>query len=88
MTMSDAKVSSRPHRKPWRVRLIEWVKTGVLAGYRGRGVSVAMKLLTIEFARQRGVHWLRAFHHPGNTRAIAMNRRLGFADEDPHLWTA
>jgi hypothetical protein len=32
--------------------------TGVLTGYRGRGVSVAM------------------------------NRRLGFVDEDPHLWTA
>lgn len=62
--------------------------TGVLTGYRGRGVSVAMKLPAIEFARQHGVHWLRAFHHPSNTRAIAMNRRLSFVDEDPHLWTA
>ena len=62
--------------------------TGVLAGYRGRGVSIAMKLLAIEFARRRGVRWLRAFHHPGNTRAIAMNRRLGFAGEDPRIWSA
>jgi L-amino acid N-acyltransferase YncA len=42
-----------------------------------------MKLHAIEFARQRGMRWLRAFHHPGNTRAIAMNRRLGFTGEAP-----
>ncbi|MEV8532446.1 GNAT family N-acetyltransferase [Streptomyces sp. NPDC051211] len=55
--------------------------TGVRAGYRGRGISLAMKLLAIGFARSGGVPVLRAFHHPGNTVAIAMNRRLGFVPE-------
>lgn len=34
--------------------------------------------------RSRDLHWLRTFHHPRNVSAIAMNRRLGFVDEDPH----
>jgi GNAT superfamily N-acetyltransferase len=57
--------------------------TGVLPGYRGRGISVAMKLLAIDFARSSGMRWLRALHHPANAAAIGMNRRLGFTDYDP-----
>lgn len=52
--------------------------TGVLAQYRGRGISLALKVLAIEFARKSGRRWLRAFHHPANAAAIGMNRRLGF----------
>jgi GNAT superfamily N-acetyltransferase len=37
--------------------------TGVLPSYRGRGISVAMKLLAIEFTRSNGVRWLRTLHH-------------------------
>jgi len=57
--------------------------TGVLPGYRGRGISVAMKLLAIDFARSNGMRWLWALHHPANAAAIGMNRRLGFADYSP-----
>lgn len=57
--------------------------TGVLASHRGRGISLAMKLLAIEFARARGMRWLRTMHHPGNDVAIAMNRRLGFTRVAP-----
>jgi predicted GNAT superfamily acetyltransferase len=56
--------------------------TGVLASHRGRGISLAMKLLAIRFARSSGYHCLRTFHHPRNANAIGMNRRLGFVDED------
>ena len=56
--------------------------TGVLASHRGRGVSIAMKLLAIRFARSSGYHCLRAFHHPANENAISMNRRLGFVDDE------
>jgi GNAT superfamily N-acetyltransferase len=56
--------------------------TGVLAGYRGRGISLAMKLLAIGYARSSGVRWLRTLHHPGNASAIGMNRRLGFVDDE------
>lgn len=56
--------------------------TGVLAGHRGRGISLAMKLLAIGFARSNGMRRLRTFHHPGNASAIGMNRRLGFVDDE------
>jgi GNAT superfamily N-acetyltransferase len=56
--------------------------TGVLASHRGRGISLAMKLQAIRFARSGGYHCLRTFHHPDNANAIGMNRRLGFVDED------
>ncbi|WP_031099275.1 MULTISPECIES: GNAT family N-acetyltransferase [unclassified Streptomyces] len=62
--------------------------TGVLAGYRGRGISLAMKLLTVGYARSAGVRWLRTLHHPGNASAIGMNRRLGFVDDAPSATTA
>ncbi len=59
--------------------------TGVLPSHRGRGISLAMKLLAIGFARSSGMRWFRTFHHPGNAAAIGMNRRLGFVDDDPRL---
>ncbi|MFI7706578.1 GNAT family N-acetyltransferase [Nonomuraea sp. NPDC049480] len=55
--------------------------TGVLAPYRGRGLSLALKLLAIRFVRSSGYRWLATFHHPRNASAIAMNRRLGFVDQ-------
>jgi ribosomal protein S18 acetylase RimI-like enzyme len=54
--------------------------TGVLPSHRGRGLSVALKLPAIAYARSRGARWMYAEHHPANTAAIAMNRRLGFVD--------
>ncbi|GAA1142915.1 hypothetical protein F4556_005880 [Kitasatospora gansuensis] len=30
----------------------------------------------------RGMHWMRAFHHPGDAAAIGLNRRLGFVEAD------
>lgn len=55
--------------------------TGVLRSHRGRGISLALKLLAIGFARRSGVRRLRTFHHPGNAAAIAMNLRLGFVHD-------
>ncbi|MFI6822209.1 GNAT family N-acetyltransferase [Micromonospora sp. NPDC050187] len=55
--------------------------TGVLAPYRGQGLSLALKLLAIRFVRSSGYRRLVAFHHPRNVSAIAMNRRLGFVEE-------
>ncbi|MFB4426878.1 GNAT family N-acetyltransferase [Streptomyces sp. QL37] len=61
--------------------------TGLLAGHRGRGISLAMKLLAIRFARSHGKHWLRTLHHPDNASAIGMNRRLGFVSDEPGVAT-
>ncbi|WP_086826251.1 GNAT family N-acetyltransferase [Allokutzneria sp. NRRL B-24872] len=55
--------------------------TGVLAAERGRGLSLALKLLAIRYVRESGFRWLRTFHHPLNVSAIKMNRRLGFVDD-------
>lgn len=57
--------------------------TGLLAGYRGRGISPALKLLAVSFARSRGARRLRAVHHPANAPAIAVNRRFGFVGDGP-----
>ncbi|WP_214325126.1 GNAT family N-acetyltransferase [Nonomuraea sediminis] len=54
--------------------------TGVLRPYRGRGLSLALKLLAIRFVRDQGCRWLDTIHHPRNDSAISMNRRLGFID--------
>ncbi|MEE1759932.1 MULTISPECIES: GNAT family N-acetyltransferase [unclassified Streptomyces] len=56
--------------------------TGVRAGHRGRGISVAMKTFGIGFAGICGVSTVRTVHHPANSRAIAMNRTLGYVDGD------
>ncbi|MGW7318616.1 GNAT family N-acetyltransferase [Streptomyces sp. NPDC054865] len=59
--------------------------TGVLAGYRGRGLSIAMKTIGTRFAGLHGARQIRTVHHPANTNAIAMNRKMGFVDADwPH----
>ncbi|MBB5918453.1 GNAT superfamily N-acetyltransferase [Nocardia transvalensis] len=52
--------------------------TGVLRPFRGHGLSLALKLLAITFARSAGYRWMVTFHHPRNAAAIAMNQRLGF----------
>jgi hypothetical protein len=52
--------------------------TGVKAAYRGRGISLAMKAFGIGFAGLCGVERIRTIHHPANTSAIEMNRRLGY----------
>ena len=60
--------------------------TCVLPGHRGQGISVAMKLKAIGFARSSHMRWIRTFHHPDNAVAIAINRRLVFVDAEPRAW--
>ncbi|WP_344615950.1 GNAT family N-acetyltransferase [Dactylosporangium salmoneum] len=56
--------------------------TGVLAPYRGQGLSLALKLLGIRLVRSSGYRRVMTMHHPLNASAIAMNRRLGFVDQE------
>lgn len=56
--------------------------TGVVRTNRRQGLSLALKILAIDFARASGVRWLRTLHHPANCAAISMNRRLGFVDDN------
>ncbi|MGX1668102.1 GNAT family N-acetyltransferase [Streptomyces sp. NPDC055400] len=54
--------------------------TGVRAGHRGRGISIAMKTFGMGFAKECGASKVQTFLHPANASAIAMNRRMGFVD--------
>ncbi|MGW5970611.1 GNAT family N-acetyltransferase [Streptomyces sp. NPDC055186] len=56
--------------------------TGVRAGHRGRGISIAMKTFGMAFVRESGASTVRTFHHPANANAIAMNRRMGYVETD------
>lgn len=52
--------------------------TGVLGEYRGRGIAMALKLRTIDFARERGYRTIRTWVESSNGPMLAINRRLGF----------
>jgi len=56
--------------------------TGVTAAYRRKGIAVAMKVAGIGSAGLCGVDKIRTVHHPANTAAIEMNRRLGYTDAE------
>lgn len=55
--------------------------TGVLGEHRGSGLSVAVQVPAIRFARRLGLPVLRALHQPEDGAATAMHRRLGLAPE-------
>jgi RimJ/RimL family protein N-acetyltransferase len=53
----------------------------VAAEWRGRGVGTALVAAAIEWARERGLHKLALSVFPHNQAAIALYRKLGFAEE-------
>lgn len=52
--------------------------TGVLREYRGRGIALALKLLTIESARARGLQFLTTTNDLENGPMLAVNAKLGY----------
>ncbi len=55
--------------------------TGVLPGYRGRGIALALKLLAIATARRHGGAYLRTNNDAQNAPMLAINRKLGYRPE-------
>lgn len=53
----------------------------LLEGWRGRGLGTAMLRQAIDWARSRGAHKMALEVWPGNQRAIALYRKLGFVIE-------
>jgi predicted GNAT family acetyltransferase len=51
---------------------------GVAREWRRQGVATALKLLAIEYARDRGYHTIRAFNLPSQREMMALNEKLGF----------
>ena len=52
--------------------------TGVVRDYRGRQLGLALKLLSIEFARSRCGKQIRTQNHGTNAAILAINKRLGY----------
>lgn len=52
--------------------------TGVLPAYRGRGIALALKLLSIRTARRYGVDYIRTNNDALNAPMLAINRKLGY----------
>ena len=55
--------------------------TGVLRDERGRGIAIALKLKTIEYARSHGLKQIRTWNDSLNRPMLAINEALGFARE-------
>ncbi len=58
--------------------------TGVLREYRRRGIATALKLRALEYARQHGYSFIRAFCHHLNHSVMALNEKLGFRQHLTH----
>lgn len=52
--------------------------TGVDREYRGRGIALALKLLTIRRSRALGATYLRTNNDSENAPILHINRKLGF----------
>ena len=52
--------------------------TGVLREHRGRGIAQALKVLTIKYAKQRGVSEILTENDSENAPILAVNRKLGY----------
>jgi GNAT superfamily N-acetyltransferase len=55
--------------------------TGVDRSYRGRGIALALKLLTIRCARAYNARYVRTHNDSENTPMLAVNRKLGYRPE-------
>lgn len=55
--------------------------TGVVEGYRGRQIALALKLLAIETARRHGFARLLTNNDSKNEPMLAINRKLGYRPE-------
>jgi GNAT superfamily N-acetyltransferase len=55
--------------------------TGVLPAWRNRGIALALKLLLIRAAIQRGAPYIRTNNDSRNAAMLAVNRKLGYQPE-------
>ena len=52
--------------------------TGVDRRYRGRKLALAVKLLSIRYARQHGIRYLETSNDSANAPMLAINEKLGY----------
>ena len=56
---------------------MSWM-TGTRRAYRGRGLALAVKLASIEWAAANGITRMLTFNDATNAPMLAVNRRLGY----------
>ena len=56
---------------------MNWM-TGTRRAYRGRGLALAVKLASIEWAAANGITRMLTFNDATNAPMLAVNRRLGY----------
>jgi GNAT superfamily N-acetyltransferase len=59
--------------------------TGVIPEYRGRGVAMALKLKTVEYARAHGTRQIRTWNDTLNRPMLRINEAMGFQKEPAEI---
>lgn len=72
----------------FRPQVGDWLNqglTGVAREFRGRGVATALKVRTVEYARDHGVREIRTWNEINNERILTINARFGFVRQPAWL---
>ncbi len=59
--------------------------TGVIRSHRNRGIATALKLQSIDYARQRGISEIRTWNESNNKVILDINNRMGFVRQPAHI---
>ncbi len=76
--IGDEYVGESILRKPGTGAYLLVNTTGVRQPYRGRGIAMALKLATIDYARTHECPQIRTWNEINNAGMLAINERLGF----------
>jgi RimJ/RimL family protein N-acetyltransferase len=72
---------SRLQRSAWQPDVLDQGFTGVDPDYQGRGIALALKVRTIEFAQAHGFAAIATQNDTTNEPMLHINERLGFRRE-------
>jgi GNAT superfamily N-acetyltransferase len=68
------------HRSPDQPILLQKL-TGVLAGHRGRGIALALKVATLQYARAQNFEQISTWIESNNPAMLNLSRKLGFVEQ-------
>ncbi len=59
--------------------------TGVIRSHRKRGIAMALKVLSVEYALKNGFKEIRTWNEINNQAMLGINNRLGFVRQPAHI---
>jgi GNAT superfamily N-acetyltransferase len=68
------------HRSPDQPILLQKL-TGVLSGHRGRGIALALKVATLQYARAQNFEQISTWIESNNPAMLNLSRKLGFVEQ-------